>query len=63
MGSKVKSILKSKTFWFNALGAIASVAMPALGVSIDPAMLGIIMGSGNIGLRSITTQPVKIIGE
>lgn len=60
---KNKSIFKSKTFWFNIVAALSGVLLPAFNVPVDPAMMGAILGVGNIGLRSVTTTPVNLKGE
>lgn len=62
-GKRVKSIFRSKTFWFNVLGAIVSVAAPALGAPVDPMVVGGLLSAGNIGLRTVTKEPVNLLGE
>lgn len=61
---EVKSIFSSKTFWFNALAAVVTVALSAvenLGPDAGPIALGVV-AVGNIVLRFITSQPVSILG-
>ena len=52
----MKSILKSKTFWFNLLSGVTTIAglIPA-----NPITLAVV-AVGNIVLRAITTAPVTI---
>lgn len=52
----MKSIFKSKTFWFNVLGGAISIAQ-----IVPPKYSMPIMVVSNIGLRMITNQPVSIL--
>ena len=53
-----KSIIKSKTFWFNVLTLALTVAefLPAKAA-------GIIIPAGNVALRFVTENPVGIFSE
>jgi uncharacterized membrane protein len=55
-----KNILKSKTFWFNIIGAILQVLQTTGVINIPQGILTDSLVAGNIGLRTITTQPVKL---
>lgn len=58
----MKSILTSKTFWFNVLGGAAQVIGFA-GQYIPPQYAPIAVGVTaliNIILRTVTTQPVSV---
>ena len=56
----VKSLFKSKTFWFNVLTGVGAI----VGAGVLPPSLMLyaptIMAVVNIGLRWVTTQPVSI---
>lgn len=52
----IKSIFKSKTFWFNVVSIAASY-----GQLLPPKYAVPVVTIGNIGLRLITNQPVGII--
>lgn len=54
----IKSIFKSKTFWFNVLGIAASY-----GNLLPPKYSVPTLAVANIGLRLITNQPVGIIPQ
>jgi hypothetical protein len=62
---KVKSIFKSKTFWFNLCGLAATFGLPALGIPVpaDPATMAGILGIGNVALRTVTKTAVNLLGE
>lgn len=53
-----KSILKSKTFWFQVL-TIAAAVSGAMPVSAETG--AIIVGLINIALRAITREPVSVL--
>jgi len=58
--SKLKGLLKSKTFWFNAL----SIAILILGYLAENGILSIqiqtlLVAIGNILLRTVTNVPVE----
>lgn len=60
-----KTILASKTFWTNAVTVVATVIgwrFPVIGNFLRDNALVIVglVGSANIGLRTVTTEPVKI---
>jgi len=53
-----KNILKSKTFWLNAIG----IAQLVSGViPVDPATSGLILAGLNIVNRKLTNSPVTIL--
>lgn len=59
-----KSILKSKTFWFNTL-TTAGTLLGTYGGLLGPAALPYIVGATgiiNVALRFITSQPVTLKG-
>ena len=62
---EAKSILKSKTFWFNVIALVVLVA-GAFGfknVEVDPNLESyalVIVAVVNIVLRLVTKQPVKV---
>jgi len=56
-----KSIFASKTFWVNALIFIAAVIDQVMGTGLVPAEALAVLGALNIGIRAITTQPVRIL--
>jgi hypothetical protein len=52
----MKSIFKSKTFWFNILTIVAA----STGVlPITPEVATIVNAAVNVGLRTVTTQSVS----
>ena len=54
----MKSIFKSKTFWFNVLATAATYG------NVLPPKYGIPVATvGNIGLRFLTTAPVSLTGK
>jgi len=55
----VKSLFKSKTFWFNLL-TFGTTMVDVLPPNIQSKMLPI-LAFGNIALRTITTQSVSIL--
>ena len=57
---KVKSLFKSKTFWFNAFSAI--VAYSGL-LPMPPGALFYVSSAANIGLRMLTKGPVAIVTD
>ena len=52
-----KSILKSKTFWFQVLSIAAAVSGV---IPVDAETGAVIVGLINIALRAITREPVSI---
>jgi hypothetical protein len=52
-----KSILRSKTFWFQVLSIAAAVSGV---IPVDAETGAIIVGLINIALRAITREPVSI---
>ncbi len=54
----MKPIWKSKTFWFNAL-ALAVTAAEIL----PPKWAGPVAAIGNIGLRIVSGQPIRLFSE
>lgn len=60
---RMKSLFKSKTFWFNLLTGVAAVAGGALGVHVDPKIAVPVIAATNIGLRMVTKGPVAVIVE
>lgn len=56
-----KNILRSKTFWFNALTIIGTVlAAPVLPAALIP-WIPTAQALVNIGLRVVSDQPVTIL--
>lgn len=55
-----KSFLHSKTFWVNAVSALAIIIQSQTGFIIDPATQAIGITVINTALRSITKQPIGI---
>ncbi|MEI7475362.1 MAG: hypothetical protein WCK67_11365 [bacterium] len=55
-----KSFLQSKTFWVNAVSAMAIVVQSQTGFIIDPATQAIGITVINAALRTITKQPIGI---
>lgn len=61
---EVKKFYESKTFWFNVLYAVISIA-GVFGFSTYQAdsttveIVGVVVAAINIALRLITTQPVE----
>ena len=55
-----KSLFLSKTFWFN----VVTVCIELTGVlPIPPGIAGMVVGIGNIALRTITNQAVRVLPE
>tara|TARA_R110000765_G_scaffold174214_2_gene278903 strand:+ start:308 stop:580 length:273 start_codon:yes stop_codon:yes gene_type:complete len=55
-----KSLFLSKTFWFN----IVTVCIELSGVlPIPPGVAGIVVGIGNIALRTLTNQSVHVLSD
>lgn len=63
---QTKSIFISKTFWFNVFSAIAAIAT-ALGLDLgltEEVQMEVVAGItavGNVVLRFVTKQPVKVL--
>lgn len=58
-----KSILASKTFWFNAVTIIiGTIEVISKTYPIPPEVMGLVIGIGNVILRLFTIQPVTPIG-
>lgn len=57
---KSKSFLKSKTFWLNALSAVATYSgfLP-----IDPQIATYILAGANVAVRVITKGPVHVLTD
>ena len=55
---EVKNLLQSKTFWFNALTLIAEVTQV---LPLPPGTVAIISSVVNIGLRILTSEPVRVL--
>lgn len=59
-GSVSKSILSSKTFWFN----LVTAAVELSGVlPLPPGVAATTVAVGNIIIRLLTTQPVHVVSE
>ena len=54
----VKSILKSKTFWVNALVAVI-LGILGVDIGIDPETEILLFALVNLGLRVVTKEAVK----
>lgn len=59
----VKSIFKSKTFWFNVLTIAAAIGGGQFGIKIDPKVAVPLVAGANVGLRMLTSQPVSLTGR
>lgn len=57
--SKAKSLLASKTFWFNVLAAATAFGMSAAGVNVDTTIQAVVIAGGNTVLRLLTKQPIS----
>lgn len=59
----MKSIFKSKTFWFNLGGLVFTAALPEIQAAIaaHPVVAAGIVKGANIALRLVTTQPVAVL--
>jgi len=55
----MKSIIRSKTFWFNVAVIIVSLA-GAFGIEADQQMAGVFVGVIGIVLRTFTTTAVHL---
>lgn len=55
-----KSFLHSKTFWVNAVSALAIVLQSQTGFVVDPATQAIGLTVINTALRAVTKQPIGI---
>jgi hypothetical protein len=55
----LKGLLKSKTFWFNAITGVVSVVDALNGKLIPAEISGTIIMVGNVVLRLLTTKPVS----
>lgn len=56
----MKNIFNSKTFWFNTITILIGVIQVVnKSYPIPPEILGLIMGFGNLILRTLTGEPVK----
>lgn len=57
----MKSIFKSKTFWFNILAGAVQTLEVFVGTGLIPQPWGIVAQSvGNLVLRGITNEPVAV---
>jgi hypothetical protein len=56
----MKSIFKSKTFWFNVLTAVASFSGVGAGIPVVAKYAVPAAAAANIGLRLVTNQPVSV---
>lgn len=61
---RVKSIFKSKTFWFNTLAGLGAILVEVSNilpdVGLDPKWVLFSVAIINIILRYVTTQPVAL---
>lgn len=53
-----KSLLQSKTFWFNVASGAVSVASGQMGFTVPPKVAVPVLAIGNILLRLLSSQPV-----
>ena len=66
----MKSLFVSKTFWANAVATVAFLlSITGHGLPVDIAtpeaqaqVVGLIMSIVNIVLRTVTKEPVKVVG-
>ena len=58
VSQEVKNLVKSKTFWWNVLTIVAEVTQV---LPLPPGTVAIISSIVNIGLRILTTEPVKVL--
>lgn len=58
-----KSLFKSKTFWFNTLSLVVAAASGQLGFDLPANVAAPIVAVGNLLLRVVTKEPVKVISE
>lgn len=58
----MKSIFKSKTFWFNLAGLATVLTNPEVAM-MHPGAVGTVITVGNIILRTVTKQPVSILPQ
>jgi hypothetical protein len=52
-------LLKSKTFWFNAVTGALSIVDIMNGNAISPEVKALIIAVGNVALRFLTTKPLS----
>lgn len=57
--NKGKSILKSKTFWLNALSIVGILVQAKTGFIVDPGSQAIALGVVNGIIRTITKEPIR----
>jgi len=55
-----KNILKSKTFWLNVLGAVATYGAF---LPVDPQTATYILAGANIGVRVLTRGPIHVLTD
>ena len=55
-----KNLFKSKTFWWNVLTIAAELSQI---LPLPPGTVAIISSVVNIGLRILTTEPVKVVPD
>ena len=60
---RTKSILASKTFWANVLGAGAQLVNSGVLQVVDPAVLVVIQAVLNVAVRAVTAAPVSLFGD
>jgi hypothetical protein len=56
--NKGKNILKSKTFWLNALSIAGMLVQAKTGFVVDPASQAIALGFVNTLIRTVTKEPI-----
>ena len=56
-----KSIFASKTFWFNVITLAISLGQGQLGIQLPADVSAAIIAVGNVLLRIVSSQPVRVL--